>query len=130
MNASTTSARDAGADRLYRRRRIRNAIALLMSCVAAIFGLLFLAWILWTLVSKGIQGVNVPLFTQMTPPPLEEGGLLNAFFGSAVMCAMAILIGTPLGVAAGTWLAEYGNARKAGTVVRFVRCTVTHCPNR
>ena len=51
MNASTTSARDAGADRLYRRRRIRNAIALLMSCVAAIFGLLFLAWILWTLVS-------------------------------------------------------------------------------
>jgi phosphate transport system permease protein len=107
----------AVADRLYRRRRFLNAFALLLSCAAAAFGLIFLAWILWTLISKGIQGVNIPLFTQMTPPPMEEGGLLNAFFGSAVMCALAIAIGTPLGVAAGTWLAEYGNARKAGIVV-------------
>ena len=71
----------------------------------------------------------MPLFTQMTPPPMEEGGLLNAFFGSAVMCAMAILIGTPLGVAAGTWLAEYGNARKAGTVVRFVNDILLSAPS-
>lgn len=119
----------AVADSLYRRRKVFNAFALLLSCAAALFGLLFLAWILWTLVSKGIQGINWPLFSQMTPPPMEEGGLLNAFFGSAVMCGLAILIGTPLGIAAGTWLAEYGNARKAGTVVRFVNDILLSAPS-
>lgn len=128
MNASVTSAH-AVADRLYRRRRVLNVFALALSCAAAVFGLLFLAWILWTLVSKGVRGVDIPLFTQMTPPPMEEGGLLNAFFGSAVMCALAIAIGTPLGVAAGTWLAEYGNARKAGTVVRFVNDILLSAPS-
>ena len=94
---------------LYRRRGITNVVALFLSCATALFGLFFLAWILWTLVAKGISGINWQLFTQMTPPPMEEGGLANAFFGSAVMCALAIAIGTPLGVLAGTWLAEYGN---------------------
>lgn len=117
------------ADRLYLRRKLQNVAALALSCAAAIFGLAFLAWILWTLIAKGIQGINWPLFTQMTPPPMQEGGLLNAFFGSAVMCAMAIGIGTPLGVAAGTWLAEYGNARKAGTVVRFVNDILLSAPS-
>ena len=119
----------AVADRLYRRRKVLNGFALLLSCAAAVFGLVFLAWILWTLIARGIQGVDIPLFTQMTPPPMEEGGLLNAFFGSAVMCALAIAIGTPLGVAAGTWLAEYGNARKAGTVVRFVNDILLSAPS-
>lgn len=114
---------------LYRNRRIVNVIALLLSCVTAIFGLFFLGWILWTLVSKGIQGINWDLFTKMTPPPMEEGGLANAIFGSALMCAMAIAIGTPLGVLAGTWLAEYGNARKAGTVVRFVNDILLSAPS-
>ena len=114
---------------LYRRRKITNAIALTLSCATAFFGLFFLAWILWTLVAKGISGINVQLFTQMTPPPMEEGGLANAFFGSAVMCAMAIAIGAPLGVLAGTWLAEYGNARKAGTVVRFVNDILLSAPS-
>jgi len=119
----------AVADRLYLRRRIVNVGALLLSCATALFGLFFLAWILWTLISKGIAGVNWQLFTQMTPAPMQEGGLLNAFFGSAVMCALAIAIGTPLGVAAGTWLAEYGNARKAGTVVRFVNDILLSAPS-
>ncbi len=114
---------------LYLRRRITNGAALLMACATAAFGLLFLGWILWTLLSKGLPGINMDLFTKMTPPPMQEGGLLNAFFGSAVMCAMAIGIGTPLGVAAGTWLAEYGNARKAGTVVRFVNDTLLSAPS-
>jgi len=114
---------------LYRSRRIVNVIALLLSCVTAIFGLFFLGWILWTLVSKGIQGINWDLFTKMTPPPMEEGGLANAIFGSALMCAMAIAIGTPLGILAGTWLAEYGNARKAGTVVRFVNDILLSAPS-
>ena len=76
-----------------------------------------------------LKGINLDLFTKMTPPPMQEGGLANAFFGSAVMCALAIGIGTPLGVLAGTWLAEYGNARKAGTVVRFVNDILLSAPS-
>lgn len=117
------------SDALYLRRRIVNGAALLMACATAAFGLLFLGWILWTLLSKGLPGINLDLFTRMTPPPMQEGGLLNAFFGSAVMCTLAIAIGTPLGVAAGTWLAEYGNARKAGTVVRFVNDILLSAPS-
>ena len=114
---------------LYRRRSIVNVIALVLSCATALFGLFFLAWILWTLIAKGISGINVSLFTQMTPPPMQEGGLANAFFGSAIMCGLAIAIGTPLGVLAGTWLAEYGNARKAGTIVRFVNDILLSAPS-
>lgn len=117
------------AHRLYNRRRVINVVALTLSCLTALFGLVFLAWILWTLVAKGISGINVDLFTRMTPPPGEEGGLANAFFGSAVMCGLALLIGTPLGVAAGTWLAEYGNARKTGQVVRFVNDILLSAPS-
>jgi phosphate transport system permease protein len=127
MNA--VSREFAVADRLYTRRRLLNWAALTLSCVAAVFGLVFLAWILWTLVTKAIGGINPALFTQMTPPPMEEGGLLNAFFGSAVMCGLAIAMGTPLGVAAGTWLAEYGNSRKVGTVVRFVNDILLSAPS-
>ncbi len=119
----------AVSDRLYLRRRIVNVAALALSCATALFGLFFLGWILWTLAAKGLAGVNLDLFTKMTPAPMAEGGLLNAFFGSAVMCALAIAIGTPLGVAAGTWLAEYGNARKAGTVVRFVNDILLSAPS-
>ncbi|QCO68753.1 phosphate ABC transporter permease PstA [Luteimonas yindakuii] len=118
-----------GSDALYLRRRIRNVVAIVLSVLTACFGLFFLGWILWTLVTKAAGGINVELFTQMTPPPMVEGGLLNAFFGSAVMCALAIAIGTPLGVAAGTWLAEYGNARKVGTVVRFVNDILLSAPS-
>ena len=117
------------ADRLYGKRRVTNAVAVLLGILTALFGLFFLGWILWTLFSKAIGGINWALFTQMTPPPMQEGGLLNAFFGSAVMCAMAIGNGTPLGVAAGTWLSEYGKARKAGTVVRFVNDILLSAPS-
>lgn len=117
------------ADSLYLRRRIGNVVAITASCATALFGLFFLGWILFTLASKGLAGINWNLFTKMTPPPMQEGGLANAFFGSAVMCALAIGIGTPLGVLAGTWLAEYGNARKAGTVVRFVNDILLSAPS-
>ncbi|MEA5123394.1 phosphate ABC transporter permease PstA [Xanthomonas floridensis] len=123
MSASSVS------QSLYNRRRITNVVALLLSCITALFGLFFLAWILWTLLSKGMPGIDLNLFTKMTPPPMQEGGLLNAFFGSAVMCGLALAIGTPLGVAAGTWLAEYGNARKAGIVVRFVNDILLSAPS-
>ncbi|MDQ7288667.1 phosphate ABC transporter permease PstA [Stenotrophomonas sp. Sm2128] len=117
------------ADSLYLRRSIGNVVAITASCATALFGLFFLGWILFTLASKGLAGINWDLFTKMTPPPMQDGGLANAFFGSAVMCALAIGIGTPLGVLAGTWLAEYGNARKAGTVVRFVNDILLSAPS-
>ena len=127
---STVTARElAVADRLYARRRLANGLAIALGILTACFGLFFLGWILWTLASKAIGGINWALFTRMTPPPMQEGGLLNAFFGSAVMCALAIGIGTPLGVAAGTWLSEYGKARKAGTVVRFVNDILLSAPS-
>ncbi len=114
---------------LYTRRRLINIVAIFTSCATAAFGLLFLAWILWTLLAKGAPGIDLNLFTRNTPPPMQEGGLLNAFFGSALMCALAIVIGAPLGVMAGTWLSEYGNARKAGTVVRFVNDILLSAPS-
>ncbi|OBU55334.1 phosphate ABC transporter permease PstA [Stenotrophomonas maltophilia] len=117
------------ADSLYLRRRIGNVVAITASCATALFGLFFLGWILFTLAAKGLAGINWDLFTKMTPPPMQDGGLANSFFGSAVMCALAIGIGTPLGVLAGTWLAEYGNARKAGTVVRFVNDILLSAPS-
>ena len=126
---SAASVADRVSDRLYLRRRITNAVALLLSCLTAAFGLFFLGWILWTLLAKGLAGINLDLFTKMTPPPMQEGGLANAFFGSAVMCGLALLIGTPLGIAAGTWLSEYGNARKAGTVGRFVNDILLSAPS-
>jgi phosphate transport system permease protein len=118
-----------GAGGLYLRRRIVNGIAVAMATIAALFGLFFLGWILWTLIARGIGGVNWALFTQNQPPPMEEGGLKNAFFGSALMCGLGLLIGTPLGIAAGTWLAEYGNRSKLGTVVRFVNDILLSAPS-
>lgn len=129
MMAANGSHVARGSDALYLRRRIRNVIAIVLSVLTACFGLFFLGWILWTLVAKAAGGINIELFTQMTPPPMVEGGLLNAFFGSAVMCALAIGIGTPLGVAAGTWLAEDGGARKIGIVVRFVNDILLSAPS-
>ena len=114
---------------LYLRRKLVNALAIVAGCATAAFGLFFLGWILTTLFTRGLPGINWALFTQITPAPMQDGGLANAFFGSAVMCAMAIAIGTPLGVLAGTWLAEYGNARKAGTVVRFVNDILLSAPS-
>jgi phosphate transport system permease protein len=119
----------AYAERLYRRRRFKNGLALVLSGAAAVFGLFWLGWILWTTVSKGLASFNLDLFTLMTPPPDERGGLLNAFFGSAVISLMGIAMGTPIGVAAGTWLAEYANHRKTGKVVRFVNDILLSAPS-
>ena len=115
--------------RLYLRRTLVNRIALVLSCGAALFGLIFLAWILWTTLSFGLKGINLHLFTQVTPPPMAEGGLLNAFFGSAVICLVAIVIGSLLGVAAGTWLSEYASLRRIGMVTRFVNDILISAPS-
>ena len=76
---------------LYQRRRIINALAITLACAAALFGLLFLGWILWTLLAKGITHFNLALLTQDQPPPMEAGGLRNAIIGSVLMCGMGVL---------------------------------------
>lgn len=114
---------------LYARRRVTNAIAIVLATLAALIGLVFLAWILYTVITRGLPNLNLDLFTKMTPPPGEAGGMLNAFVGSLIMCTIAIIIGTPLGILAGTWLAEYGTARKLGTVVRFVNDILLSAPS-
>ncbi|HRG15272.1 MAG TPA: phosphate ABC transporter permease PstA [Pseudomonadota bacterium] len=116
-------------DLLFLKRRVVNAVALLLSAAAALLGLFFLAWILWTTLSKGIAAFNVALFTQMTPPPGEAGGLANALFGSVVMCLLAVLIGTPIGIAAGTFVAEYANRHWVGAVIRFVNDILLSAPS-
>jgi phosphate transport system permease protein len=116
-------------EKLYFRRRIRNAVALTLSLVATAFGLFWLVWILWTALFNGISAINGALFTQMTPPPGSDGGLLNAFFGSLVMSGLAILIGAPIGVAAGTYLAEYSRKHVIGETIRFVNDILLSAPS-
>ncbi|HWC56244.1 MAG TPA: phosphate ABC transporter, permease protein PstA, partial [Sphingomicrobium sp.] len=90
------------------RRRIADVLAFGFATLATVFGLVWLTWILWTTLVEGAKALTPALFTQMTPPPGSSGGLLNAFYGSAVMVVLALAIGTPLGIAAGTYLAEHG----------------------
>ena len=116
-------------ERLYARRRLKNVIALSLALAATIFGLFWLIWILWTALVNGIAAIKPALFTEMTPPPGSDGGLLNAFFGSAIMSLLAILIGTPIGVAAGTYLAEYARKTMIGETIRFVNDILLSAPS-
>ena len=84
---------------------------------------------MWTTFTKGIGAMKPELFTQMTPPPGADGGLLNAFAGSLIMCGLAILIGTPIGIAAGTYLAEFAGRRRIGEVIRFVNDILLSAPS-
>lgn len=114
---------------LYGARRAKNLIAQTLAILAAIFGLFWLVWIMWTTLTKGISSINLALFTEMTPPPGDEGGLLNAFFGSAVMSLLGIVIGAPIGVLAGTYLAEYSQKSWIGETVRFVNDILLSAPS-
>jgi len=105
---------------LYFRRRLVNAVFITLSIGAALFGLVWLAFILGALLKDGISAMSISLFTEITPPPGSAGGLLNAIFGSVVMSLGAVLIGTPIGIFAGTYLAEYARHGKLAFVVRFV----------
>jgi phosphate transport system permease protein len=111
------------------RRRIADLAALRFATGATLFGLMWLVWILWTTVSEGAAAISPALVTQMTPPPGESGGLLNAFYGSAVMVLLALLIGTPVGVAAGTYLAEHGRHSRLAAVVGFINDILLSAPS-
>ena len=120
----------AGKLARHRARKRVNAIALTLSLMAMSFGLFWLAWILFETVRLGIDGLSLQLFTEMTPPPQAEGGgLANAVFGSAVMVALATLVGTPVGVLAGIYLAEYGQKTWLGSGVRFINDILLSAPS-
>jgi phosphate transport system permease protein len=110
-------------------RRIKNSAFLALSLVATLTGLVCLTAILWTLLSHGISAISPALFTQMTPPPGSAGGLLNAIYGSAVMTLLGILIGSPIGVLAGTYLAEYGRGSRLATAIRFINDVLLSAPS-
>jgi phosphate transport system permease protein len=110
-------------------RKFINAMALGLSGVATAIGLFFLGAILWTLLRNGLAGMSTQLFTAMTPPPGSSGGLLNAIYGSVVMTVIGILIGGPIGVLAGTYLAEYGRSARISTVIRFVNDVLLSAPS-
>lgn len=110
-------------------RKLTSVVVLALSAAATVFGLVWLLWILGTTLVQGFAALNLRLFTEMTPPPGEAGGLLNAFFGSLVMVVMAVLIGSPIGIAAGTFLAEYARGRRIGDVIRFVNDILLSAPS-
>ena len=115
---------------MHRSRKRTNTVALALSLLAMAFGVFWLVWILFETVRLGLGGLTLHVLTEMTPPPLaESGGLANAIFGSAAMVAMATLVGTPIGVLAGIYLAEYGQKTWLGRVVRFINDILLSAPS-
>lgn len=113
----------------YFKRLMINYLSLFLSTVAMFLGLFFLGWILVTLFQNGIAGIHLNTFTQMTAPPETVGGLLNAIVGSLLITGCAILIGTPLGLLAGTYLAEYGKQSRLAGIMRFTNDILLSAPS-
>jgi phosphate transport system permease protein len=120
---------DVAATPRYHRRRWRDRLATALSIGAAAFGLTWLVLILLVLVVKGVGGLSLAVFTEMTPPPGGTGGLLNPIIGSLILTVLAVLFGTPLGMLAGTYMAEYGRYSKLTMVVRFINDILLSAPS-
>lgn len=130
MNTSVAHSMDAKRLSHHARRKRTNAIALTLSLAAMAFGVFWLIWILFETVRLGIGGLNWATFTEMTPPPQAEvGGLANAIFGSITMVGLATLLGTPIGIMAGVYLAEYGQKTRLGAAVRFINDILLSAPS-
>jgi phosphate transport system permease protein len=114
---------------LYARRRRRNGIAMSLSVAATLLGLGWLVLILGVLGWEGFSGLSSRVFTEMTPPPGSTGGLLNPIIGSLIMTFLAVVIGTPIGILAGTYMAEYGRHERLTSVVRFVNDILLSAPS-
>ena len=110
-------------------RRGVNVFNLSMSLLATVFGLFWLGWLLWTLISHGVAALNFELFTQDTPPPGAVGGMANAMIGSLLLTAVGVVVGTPVGILAGTWLSEYGRANRLASLIRFVNDILLSAPS-
>jgi phosphate transport system permease protein len=113
----------------YSRRRRRNVIATGLAVAATMFGVGWLVLILGALLWNGFSGLSLAVFTQMTPPPGSAGGLLNPIFGSLILTILAVVIGTPIGIMAGTYMAEYGRYDKLSSVVRFINDILLSAPS-
>ncbi len=113
----------------YARRRRVNFVAMALSLCATLFGLGWLVLILGALLWKGFSGLTVTVFTEMTPPPGSAGGLLNPLVGSLVLTGLAVVIGTPIGILAGTYMAEYGRYDRLSSVVRFINDILLSAPS-
>ncbi len=113
----------------YQSRKRVNQIALVLSLLAMAFGLFWLAWILLETIRLGLAGLSIATFTQMTPPPNEAGGIANALFGSFIMVMLATGIGTPIGIMAGIYLAEYGRTNRLASLTRFVNDILLSAPS-
>jgi phosphate transport system permease protein len=115
---------------LHRRRKLVNAIALALSLAAMAFGLVWLVWILWDTLILGVKGIGIATFTESTPPPnAEGGGLANAIVGSMIMVLAATAVGTPIGILAGIYLAEYGQRTWLGHLTRFINDILLSAPS-
>ena len=114
---------------LYAARRVRNKIAMGLAYAATAFGLGWLVMILGVLLWEGLSGLTPRVFLEMTPPPGSAGGLLNPIAGSLIMTSLAVLIGTPIGILAGTYMAEYGRHDRLTTVVRFINDILLSAPS-
>src|SRR5471030_2667587 len=120
---------DARKNVLYASRRLRNTVAKTLAYAATAFGLGWLVLILGVLLMHGLSGLSLDVFTQDTPPPGSAGGLLNAIAGSLVMTILAVIIGTPIGILAGTYMAEYGRHDKLAMIVRFINDILLSAPS-
>ena len=119
---------DARLAKFMRRKRV-NQIALILSLAAMSFGLFWLFWILWETIRLGLSGISVATLTQMTPAPNEEGGLANAMYGSFLMVLLATCVGTPVGIMAGIYLAEYNTKGWLASATRFVNDILLSAPS-
>lgn len=119
----------ATINKLREKRKIVNKLALTLSLLAMAFGLVWLLWILFEVFRLGLGGLSVDLFTKMTPAPGSDGGLLNAIVGSLIMVGLGTLIGTPIGMLAGIYLAEYGQHGWLGSVTRFINDILLSAPS-
>ncbi len=130
ITSPASAASQASRLSLHARRKRINVIALVLALAAMSFGVFWLIWILIETVRLGLGGITLSLFTEMTPPPqAETGGLANAIFGSVMMVSLATLIGTPIGVLAGVYLAEYGQKGWLGSVTRFINDILLSAPS-
>jgi phosphate transport system permease protein len=127
---SATAGIDPGRLAKHRRRKVVNVFALAMSLLAMAFGVFWLVWILFETIRLGVGGLALSVFTEMTPPPMAStGGLANAIFGSLVMVTLATMLGTPIGVLAGVYVAEYGRRSWLGRTTQFINDILLSAPS-
>ncbi|MEY4729472.1 MAG: hypothetical protein RL020_630, partial [Pseudomonadota bacterium] len=129
MSAIDTSKTSLRGNTVYRKRVWINRVGLLLSMLAMAVGMAFLLWILWTITYNGFGALSKSLFTEMTPSPGSQGGLLNAIFGSLMMVGIATLIGTPIGILAGIYLGEFGQRGWVAPATRFLNDVLLSAPS-